>query len=126
MIKYFELRFSSAHFYSQAAWDPQKNKEIFGACYDPHGHGHNYRLLVGFEWTETSNFEETEKNLKDIVKVLDHHHLNYQIPDFKTKVPTTENIAIYLADQIKNKIKSPTLKSVKLFEMDDLWAEVHL
>ena len=126
MIRYFEVSFSSAHFYNQAQWDEKKNKETFGACYDPHGHGHDYRLVAGFEWTEKSDPSTVENKIHEIIKPLDHHHLNHAIAEFKTKVPTTENIAHYLAKKISEILPSPRLRKLSLYETADLWAEVRL
>lgn len=124
MIRYFEISFSSAHFYKQSQWDEQKNNAVFGACYDPHGHGHDYRLLAGFEWDENLDGGVIEKALKEVVRPLDHHHLNFAIPEFKTQVPTTENIAHYLSKKIAESVPSPRLRKITLYETPDLWAEV--
>ena len=124
MIRYFEVSFSSAHFYNQPQWDEKKNQETFGACYDPHGHGHDYRLLAGFEWNEKMSAAEIEKALREVVKPLDHHHLNYAIEEFKTQIPTTENIAHYLSNKIKEALLSTRLRKVQLYETADLWSEV--
>jgi 6-pyruvoyltetrahydropterin/6-carboxytetrahydropterin synthase len=124
MIRFFELSFSSAHFYAQPKWSEEKNREIFGAGYNQPGHGHNYRLVAGFEWTEKADVNAIEKKLKEIITPLDHHHLNAEVPEFKNLVPTTENIANYLSKKINTSISSAKLKKLSLYETDDLWAEV--
>jgi 6-pyruvoyltetrahydropterin/6-carboxytetrahydropterin synthase len=124
MIRYFEFSFSSAHFYNQPKWDEKKNKETFGACYDPHGHGHDYRLVAGFEWNEKFDAETVQNKIKEVIKPLDHHHLNHAIAEFKTQVPTTENIALYLSKKITEVIPTPRLRKLNLYETQDLWAEV--
>ncbi len=38
--------FSASHRLDCAAFSPEKNRNIYGKCNNPHGHGHNYRLEV--------------------------------------------------------------------------------
>ena len=119
MIHFFSFQFSSAHFYHQPAWSKEKNQKVFGACYDPHGHGHNYRLDVGVKGLTAK--ETIAQALNPVLKTLDHHHLNFEIEWFKKNVPTTENIALFIADKIKTSI--PDLKVIRLYEAPDLWVE---
>ncbi len=41
-----KVRFCAAHRYHREDWTPEKNREVFGACNNPYGHGHNYELEV--------------------------------------------------------------------------------
>ena len=124
MIQFFSFPFSSAHFYHQAAWSEGKNREIFGACFDPYGHGHNYLLQVGIQtYGQTPVHALTiSEALAPILKILDHHHLNHQIPFFTDHVPTTENIVLFIAEKIKTSIQG--LKVIRLYESDHLWSEL--
>src|SRR5580698_3047460 len=98
-----KAEFSSAHYYWNDAWTPEKNQRVFGKCANRNGHGHNYTLevtVVG-EIDPTSGFVVDLKELKDIlerevVSVYDHRHLNLEVPEFMatlyvTEIPTTEN-----------------------------------
>ena len=38
--------FSASHYYRNPAWTEEKNRQVFGACANPNGHGHNYTLEV--------------------------------------------------------------------------------
>ena len=40
------IEFSSSHRYLKPEWDEAKNRAIFGLCYNPPAHGHNYMLEV--------------------------------------------------------------------------------
>ncbi len=126
MIQFFSFQFSSAHFYNQPAWSKEKNQEVFGACYDPHGHGHNYRLEVGVKIQDQTPLPQDtiSEALAPVLKTLDHHHLNFEIEWFKNNVPTTENIALFIAVKIKSSI--PDLKVIRLYEAPDLWVELEL
>jgi 6-pyruvoyltetrahydropterin/6-carboxytetrahydropterin synthase len=125
MIRFYNFHFASAHLYHQKAWSNEKNKEIFGACFTPFGHGHNYRLHLGVD--AKTNEALVHSQIKPVLALLDHHHLNFDVPEFKdvvpTVVPTTENIALFIAEKIKSSI--PGLQVIRLYETPDLWAEVN-
>lgn len=125
--------FSSAHFYRQEKFSESENRQVFGRCYTPHGHGHNYVLEVfvtGPILSETKlvvNLAEIDEILIRVTDPLDHQHLNFDLPHFSTNVPTTENIALYLRDQLIQELRAfPKLKlqRLRLFETDDLWVEI--
>jgi 6-pyruvoyltetrahydropterin/6-carboxytetrahydropterin synthase len=129
MILTLKDQFSSAHFYHQPLWDEEKNKKTFGRCFTEFGHGHNYILEVGFR-TEELAIENDKKNyvalLKKLTSVLDHEHLNLVIPEFKTTIPTTENIVLYFVEKLKQEIPERKISFVRVYEMNNLWAEIKL
>jgi len=126
------VHFSSGHRYFSDQLTEEENKRIFGSCYSPYGHGHNYILEAYFEGPidpvtgMVINLSDVDRILKEATDPLDHHHLNYDIPYFKKIVPTCENIAQYLYNEIENKINDQKIKlfKVRLFESEDLWADV--
>lgn len=127
------VHFSSGHRYFNPEFSEEKNREIFGSCYSPYGHGHNYILEAYFEGPvdpQTGmvvNLRDVDQLLKEVTDPLDHHHLNFDIDEFKNKIPTTENIALYLYREIQAKMKDQdaiSLYKVRLFEGDDLWVDV--
>ena len=82
------LRFSAAHRYWRPDWSDARNREVFGACSNPYGHGHGYRLEVtvraavddstGF----SADLASLDAILRDEVLVpLDHQHLNHAVPN---------------------------------------------
>lgn len=129
MILSLKSSFSSAHFYSQPEWSEAKNKEIFGRCHTPYGHGHNYVLEVGFHLHATDlprQKDSYKKLLTKLTDALDHAHLNFVIPEFKKKNPTTENIALYFLEKLKNATPRGSIAYIRLYEMDNLWTEIRL
>ena len=116
-------RFSSAHFYNQPKWSKKQNLEKFGKCFTEHGHGHNYRLEVAFS-EKAGELEDLQHAVRVVVGLLDHQHLNFVIPEFKTTIPTTENIGNYLLAKLKMATRAESIVSLKLYEMDDLWVEI--
>ena len=129
MIVYLKEHFSSAHLYKQSQWDAAENLKHFGRCFNEFGHGHNYTVEVGFHIDEV-DFEQTKQKyalvLKEICQKLDHEHLNFSVPEFKTHIPTTENIAIYFHEKLKNQISETKIALIRLYEMNDLWTEIRL
>lgn len=124
--------FSSAHFYRNPAWSGEKNTEVFGRCANVPGHGHNYTLevTVAGEVDPVTGFVVDLKLLKDIleeqvVSVYDHRHLNYEVPEFASTVPTTENVAVAIWKRLEGKIPHATLHRVRVYEMDDLFADYY-
>lgn len=131
MIITFKTEFSAAHFYHQPKWNSQKNIEQFGKCFTPFGHGHNYHLYIDFPYDSKvfSNLEDFQKSQQKVLDLigeeLDHKHLNHDIDFFKTHIPTTENISVYVLDRVRKNSQVEPIK-LKLKEMDSLWTEIQL
>lgn len=126
MMIVLTYEFSLAHLYHQKKWSTQKNKEVFGKCYTEYGHGHNYKLQLEIEIGNTSlkaAHTAIQTIMKPLIGTIDHAHLNFDIPHFKDLIPTTENISLYLKDQIV--LPAPyQLKLLRLFEMDSILVEL--
>ena len=129
MILTLKQHFSSAHLYYQHQWSHEENLKHFGRCFTDHGHGHNYTLEVGFKVSDDTlpvKLEEYRRLLKELCNKLDHEHLNFVIPEFKSTIPTTENIALYFLKKLKERLSEDSLAHIRLYEMDDLWTEIRL
>ena len=127
-----KAEFSSAHFYWVNGWTPEENQRVFGKCANRNGHGHNYALevTVAGEIDPTSGFVVDLKDLKEIlerevVSVYDHRHLNFEVPEFATVVPTTENLAIAIWRRLDGKIPNARLHRVRVYEMADLFVDFY-
>ena len=125
-----KVEFSAAHYYWNDSWSPEKNLQVFGKCSNRNGHGHNYTLEVTVrgEVDPLSGFVVDLKALKEImerevVATYDHRHLNLEVPEFKTSIPTTENIAIAVWKRLEGKIPGAMLHRVRVYEMPDLFAD---
>jgi 6-pyruvoyltetrahydropterin/6-carboxytetrahydropterin synthase len=60
---------------------------------------------------------------REVVSVYDHRHLNFEVPEFNTTVPTTENIVIAIWKRLDGKIPGAKLHRVRVYEMPDLFAD---
>ena len=103
-----QAHFNAAHRLYRPHWSPEKNEAIFGKCNNPHFHGHNYELIVSVtgELDPETGYVVDVKILKDYIKsevedAFDHKNLNLEVPEFKDKNPTAENIAIVIYNKLK-------------------------
>jgi 6-pyruvoyltetrahydropterin/6-carboxytetrahydropterin synthase len=124
------IEFSAAHRYHNESWDLARNRAVFGACNNEPGHGHNYLLEVTIagEVDERTgmvvNLYDLKQVLKQVLEEFDHKHLNLDTPYFKRLIPTTENLARVLCRILAARREIGRLKKVRLFEDEDLCAEV--
>ena len=103
--------FNSAHRLNNPLLSEEENKRIFGKCNYPNYHGHNYDLEVHVtgEIDQETGYVIDLKILSDIIKKevtykFDHKNLNLDIEEFKTLIPTAENIAVIIYNAIKGKL----------------------
>ncbi len=127
-----QIAFSAAHHYWHPGWPDAQNHDIFGLCANQEGHGHNYLvdvILDGPIHQKTGmliNFFELDPLLKAlIIEPLDHKNLNTQVPFFAARIPTLENIACYIWEQLAPAIgqKGLILHRIKVTENPDLFVE---
>ena len=92
--------FAASHRLHNPKWSTEVNRELYGKCNSPHGHGHNYVLEVAFTGpvaTETgmiANLKELDPFVeREVIEAFDHKYLNEEVPEFRSVVPTTENLA---------------------------------
>jgi 6-pyruvoyltetrahydropterin/6-carboxytetrahydropterin synthase len=124
--------FSASHYYHNPEFTPEENQRIFGKCNNPNGHGHNYTLEVTVKGDvdRRSGFVVDLKELKEImnrevVDALDHRHLNMEVPEFKTQIPTSENLAIAIWQRLEPKLRVARLHRVRLYETPDLFVDFY-
>jgi len=118
-----KAHFNSAHRLANLSWTKEKNLKVFGKCSYDNYHGHNYELIVkltGEIDPETGMLMDLSI-LKKIIKtevedVLDHKNLNIDIPYFKNLIPSTENLAIFIWNKLRDAIKINCDLSVVLYE----------
>ena len=126
-----KAEFSAAHYYHNPSFTPEENARIFGKCNNQNGHGHNYTLEVTVKGAvdPKSGFVVDLKQLKDIMNrevldALDHRFLNKEVPEFLTRIPTTENLAIAIWQRLAPKLNSAQLHRVRVYETPDLFVDV--
>lgn len=119
------LHFSAGHRLHRPDWDAERNREMFGACSNPTGHGHNYDLEVTVEGEvdAATGFVIDLKRLKELVRELvirdvDHSNLNTDVPWMEGVNPTAENLAVGIWGRLEGRLEGAELVSVKLWETE--------
>ena len=122
--------FSATHRLFNPNLTEEENEKIFGKCNNLNGHGHNYILevVVAGEVEEKTGYVIDLKLLKKIINEnvknkVDHKNLNLDVDFLSNKIPTTENLAIAIWNQLVNKIPVGKLHSVKLYETENNYIE---
>jgi 6-pyruvoyltetrahydropterin/6-carboxytetrahydropterin synthase len=93
-------RLSASHRLHSDAFSPEENRQVYGKCNNPHGHGHNYVVEVTLggpvdevagmvcDLGELDRFAQT-----NLLERFDHMNLN-TLDEFRDVVSTTENFTI--------------------------------
>ena len=104
----------------------EKNKEVFGKCNNPQGHGHDYylELTVKGDIAEDTgmivNIEDLDQVVSSIIDELDHKRLDIEIDYFTKERASGENIAKYLWKNLADKIPTPgKLSHIRLWETSE-------
>lgn len=100
----------------------EENREIYGKCNNPHGHGHNYALEVTVSGRvdpatgmvcnllDLDGFVERE-----VLSRYDVENLN-TLEEFSKTVPTTENLCIEIFEILHRGFDKAHLERVRLEE----------
>ena len=106
------IHFNAAHRLFNPSKSEEWNRSTYGDASNLAGYGHNYTLEVsvaGAADTDSSmivNLTDLDRILKEEVdRPLDHRNLNYEIPEFATRVPTAENLARWIWDRVDARVK---------------------
>ena len=62
---------------------------------------------------------------REVMEALDHRHLNKEVPEFFTQIPTTENLAIAIWNRLQDKLKVAKLHRVRVYELPDLFVDFY-
>ena len=126
-----KFEFSAAHRLHNPALSDAENREVFGKCNNPHGHGHNYELQVTVRGQSDANGQLIDvPTLERIVAMtvinrFDHKHLNIEVPEFRELIPSVENIAGVIYKLLKPELQTDrtSLASVTVWETPKTWCE---
>src|SRR6266581_1824451 len=113
---------SASHRLHNDAFSERQNRETYGKCNNPYGHGHNYAIEVTVSG-EVDRATGMVCNLVDIDTVVrehilepfDHQDLNQKM-EFKDIVPTTENLAVVVFNILKPRLIFTHLDKIRIEE----------
>ena len=124
--------FNAAHRLFRKDFSDEENMRVFGKCSNPNWHGHNYTLYVTVKGNinDETGFVADLRSLSSIIneKViikLDHKNINLEVDFMKDILPTTENLATAIWNELEPEIKNlgVKLQSIKVEETEKNSAE---
>lgn len=102
-------RFAASHRLHSNALSAEKNARIYGKCNNPYGHGHNYVVEISVSGTPDPatgmivNLADLDGFVeREVIEAFDHKSLNEDVPAFRAKVPTTENVCREIYQRLKH------------------------
>ena len=126
-------KFSACHRLHSKVLTDEENKNIYGPCNNPNGHGHNYTVEVTVKGPvdESTGMVMNLTDLKQainqaVMKPLDHKNIDKDVEYFKDRTSTVENIIIFIWDNMQSQLHdSSLLYRIKLYETDKNVAEYY-
>jgi 6-pyruvoyltetrahydropterin/6-carboxytetrahydropterin synthase len=104
--------FSAAHRLFLPGYSDEENFEVFGKCSNPNWHGHNYILYVTVKGEADPvtglviHLRHVSKLIEEkILDKVDHKNLNLEVDFLAGKVPTSENLAIGIWNELSSEVR---------------------
>ena len=125
-------RFNAAHRMFRSDWTDEQNLEVYGKCSNPNWHGHNYALYVTVKGDVkpdigyVMNLKVLSKLINEqIIEKIDHKNINIEVDFMKGRIPSSENLAIAIWEQLESPIRKLgiELHSIKLEETENNFVE---
>ena len=123
--------FSASHRLHSDRFTEEENRDVFGKCNNPYGHGHDYELFVtarGPVDAQTGRAVDPKRLdelvYEQVLSALDHKYLNVDVPAFAEAIPTTENLAFEIARMLQSHWREafpgewPVLEKLRIRETD--------
>lgn len=99
-------RFSASHRLDTPALSPEENRRLYGKCNNPYGHGHDYVLDITVEGAVDASGQVASRAALDawvaerVLARLDHRNLNAGVAELAGSIPTTENLALAIRQNL--------------------------
>ncbi len=124
------VEFCAAHSYANPAWSEEENQRVFGRCGNVHGHNYILEVTIQGEPSPETGMVMDLKVLKDIivetvVERFDHKHLNLDLPYFKEKIPTPENLAVVIWELLEPRLPGLRLHRIRLYEDGSFYVDYY-
>ena len=123
--------FAASHRLHSLQLGEQENRELYGKCNNPYGHGHNYVVEVSAlgpidarsgRAIDTATLDALVS--REILQPFDHRNLNQDVASFSETVPTTENLAVEICRRMKHQWSTvfpgewPKLEKIRIAETE--------
>lgn len=116
------VEFSAAHRLHNPAFSDARNRELYGVCNNPNGHGHNYVLdvtIAGPVDPATGMVLDLNRlmaMLHELVFIeLDHKNLDRDVPWLAGRISTAENVAAAIWERLEQPLQG-RLARLRLYE----------
>ena len=125
-----KYHFCASHKYGNDSRSEEKSLEVFGKHYDTHGHNYVMEVSVTGTIDPGSGWLVDLPTLNKIVKskvvdVLDHSQIEKDVEWFKDKQPSSENLLLWIWDQIFNDITDCKLHRIRLVETHSIFNDYY-
>lgn len=115
-------RFSASHRLHSEEMSAEENRDTYGKCNNPHGHGHNYALEVTVSGTVDErtgmvcNLTDLDGFVeREVIARYNLENLN-TLREFAEAVPTTENLCVEIFEILQRGFDLAHLDRVRLEE----------
>jgi 6-pyruvoyltetrahydropterin/6-carboxytetrahydropterin synthase len=121
--------FAAGHILCRPEWSDARNREVFGACVNDHGHNYIVEVTVGgpvdAETGMVVNLKHVDAVLRrEFIDAVDHRHLNRDVEFLRGVIPTAENVALAAFQRLEPHLKPARLLKVRVVESENNAAEV--
>jgi len=100
-------RFAASHRLNSPAFTEDQNRELYGKCNNPFGHGHDYVLDVTAagpvqpDSGQAVHIPTLDRLVSErVLRDFDHRYFNADLPEFQALVATSENIMRVIEDRL--------------------------
>ena len=114
--------FSASHRLHSEQMSAEQNREVYGKCNNPYGHGHNYMVEVTVSGQVDGktgmvcNLVDLDGFVRgEVIERYDHQNLNL-MQEFAESVPTTENLCIAIYEILHRGFRHAHLERVRIEE----------
>ena len=124
-----QYRFAASHRLHSEGLSDEENRQLYGKCNNPYGHGHNYVVDVSAQGpVDERTGRAVDVRLLDqlvaqqVLGPFDHRNLNVEVEAFETVVPTSENLATEICRRLKQNWSTafpgewPKLEKIRIAE----------
>jgi 6-pyruvoyltetrahydropterin/6-carboxytetrahydropterin synthase len=101
-------KFAASHRLHSRRFSEEENRELYGKCNNPYGHGHDYVLDVSVTGPvdpasgQVVNIQALDRLVgQQILRDFDHKYLNADVVEFGNVIPTSENIIRVMEDRLQ-------------------------
>ncbi|XP_054613235.1 6-pyruvoyl tetrahydrobiopterin synthase [Dunckerocampus dactyliophorus] len=117
--------FSACHRLHSVHLSDEENQKVYGKCNNPNGHGHNYKVEITVRGKIDNitgmvmNLTDLKRSIEEVImNPLDHKNLDKDVPYFASVASTTENLAVYIWDNMAKALAPNKLYEIKIHETD--------